>query len=63
MLVERLDEVPVETTFFCGWFCIDDALLTSKVGVVSGGVAGGLATCALGLSRSERCRKDLPGWT
>jgi hypothetical protein len=61
MLVERLNEALVETTFFYGWNCTEDALLTSEVGVVAGGVAGGLATCALGLSRPERCGKDLPG--
>jgi hypothetical protein len=61
MLVERLDEAPVETTFFCGWDYTKDTLLTSEVGVVAGGVAGGLATGALGLSRLERCGKDLPG--
>jgi hypothetical protein len=60
MLVERLDEAPVETTFFYGWDCTEDTLLTLKVGAVAGIVIGGLATGALGLSRSERCRKDLP---
>jgi hypothetical protein len=60
MLVEWLDETPVGTTFFCYWDCTKDTLLTSKVGVVAGGVAGGLATSALDLSMSERCGKDLP---
>jgi hypothetical protein len=61
MLVERLDEAPVETTFFCGWDCTEDTLLTSEVGVIAGSIAGGLATGALGLLRSERYGKDLPG--
>jgi hypothetical protein len=59
MLVEQLDEAPVGTTFFCYWNCTEDTLLTSEVGVVAGGVASGLATGALGLSRSEDCGKDL----
>ena len=64
MLMEQFDEALVETTFFCGWDCIEDTLLTSEVGVVvavaaAGNVAGGLATGALGLSMSERCEKDL----
>jgi hypothetical protein len=61
MLVEWLDEATIETTFFYGWDYTEDTLLTSEVGVVAGGVAGGLATGALGLSRSQRCGKDLPG--
>jgi hypothetical protein len=59
MLVERLDEALVGTTFFCCWDYTKDTLLTSEVGVGAGGVAGGLAIAALDLSRSERCRKDL----
>jgi hypothetical protein len=55
MLVEQLDEARVEITFFCGWDCIEDTLLTSEVGVVAGGVSGGLVAGALGLLRSERC--------
>jgi hypothetical protein len=61
MLVERLDEAPVETTFFGGWDCTKDTLLTSEVGVVAGSVTDGLARCDLGLSRSERYGKDLLG--
>ena len=63
MLVERLDEAPVGTTFFYDWGCTEDTLLTSEVDVVeadtTGDVADGLATGALGLSMSERCEKDL----
>jgi hypothetical protein len=58
MLVERLYEALVETTFFYCWGCTGDTLLTLEVGVVAvaaGGVAGGLAIGALGLSKSERC--------
>jgi hypothetical protein len=58
MLVERFDEALVETTFLCCWSCTEDTLLTSEVGVVDvavGGVTGGLAIGALGLSKSERC--------
>jgi hypothetical protein len=40
--VVRLDKAPVETTFFYGWDCTEDTLLTSEVGVVAGGVTGGL---------------------
>jgi hypothetical protein len=61
MLVEWLNEALVETTFFGGWNYTEDTLLTWEVGVVAGGIAGGLAVGALGLSRSERCGKDLPG--
>jgi hypothetical protein len=61
MLVEQLDEALVETTFLCSWDYTEDTLLTLEVGVVAGGVADGLATCILGLLRSERCRKDLLG--
>jgi hypothetical protein len=61
MLVERLDEAPLGTTFLCGWGCTEDILLTSEVGVVAGGVASGVAIGALGLLRSEHCEKDLPG--
>src|SRR6185503_9944372 len=65
MLMEQFDEALVETTFFCGWDCIEDTLLTSEVGVVvavaaAGNVAGGLATGALDLSMSGRCGKDFP---
>jgi hypothetical protein len=58
MLVEQLYEALVETTFFCCWGCTEDTLLTSEVGVVvvaAGGVAGDLATGALGLLKSECC--------
>jgi hypothetical protein len=55
MLVEQLDEAPVETTFFFCWNCTEDTLLTSEVGVITGGIAGGLATGAVGLLRSEHC--------
>jgi hypothetical protein len=60
MLVKRLDEAPIRTTFLCYWDYTEDTLLTSEVGAVAGGVAGGLATDALGLSRSKCCGKDLP---
>ena len=64
MLVERLDEALVEGTFFCGWGYTDDTLLTSEVDVVeadtTGDVADGLATGALNLLISKRCKKDLP---
>jgi hypothetical protein len=61
MSMDRLDEAPVQTTFFCSWDYTEDTLLTSEVDIAAGGVTGGFATVALGLSRSERCRKDLPG--
>ena len=38
----------------------EDKVLTLKAFVVAIGVASGLATVALGLSKSERCGKDLP---
>ena len=41
--------------FLCDWFCTVDTLLTSEADVGAGGVAGGLATGALGFSMSERC--------
>jgi hypothetical protein len=57
-LVEQLNEALVETTFFSCWGCTEDTLLTSEVGAVAvavGDVVGGLATGALGFSKSERC--------
>ena len=64
MLVEWLDEAPVGTTFFYDWGCTEDTLLTSEVDVVEADttydVTDGLATSALGLLISKRCKKDLP---
>jgi hypothetical protein len=53
MLVEWLNEAPGGTNFFYCWDCTEDILLISEVTVVAGGIVGGLATGALGLSRSE----------
>jgi hypothetical protein len=61
MLVERLDEALVETTFFYGWDYTEDTLLTLEVGVVASCVASGLAIGTLGLSRLECRGKDLLG--
>jgi hypothetical protein len=63
MLVEQLDEAQVETIFFCGWDCIEDILLTLKVGVVAGGVAGGLATGVLACRGRNAAEKIFQGWT
>ena len=64
MSVERLDEALEETTFFCGFSCTEDTLLTSEVDVVEADttydVTDGLATSALGLLISKRYKKDLP---
>ena len=64
MLMEQFDEALVETTFFCGWDCIEDTLLSSEVDVVEADttcdVTDGLAIGALGLLISKRYKKDLP---
>jgi len=63
MLVERLDEALVGTTFFYNWGCTEDTLLTSKVGVVEadavGNVTDGLATGALGLVDVRTLQKKI----
>jgi hypothetical protein len=61
VLLEQLDEAAGGAIFLCCWDCIEDALLTtgSGLGVIAGCIAGGLATGALGLSRSECYEKDL----
>jgi len=60
MLVVLLEETPGATLFCGSWGCTEDKVLTLKAFVVAIGVASGLATVALGLSKSERCGKDLP---
>jgi len=60
MLVVLLDETPGATLFCGSWGCTEDKVLTLKAFVVAIGVASGLATVALGLSKSEWCGKDLP---
>jgi hypothetical protein len=63
MLVERLDEAPVGTTFFCGWGCTEDTLLTLEVGVVAGGVTGGLEQVPWACRDQNAMKKIFQGWT
>jgi len=57
MMFANLLEEPFSKVlcFLCDWFCTVDTLLTSEAGAGDGGVAGGLATGALGFSTSEHC--------